>query len=87
MKIYQIIGATGEYEDYTEWVARTFTKELNAKDYLHFLHEKIKELGIENHPTSDAVDKANKKMLPFDKNFRCDYTGVNYSLVEYETED
>ena len=90
MRIYQIVGNTGEYEDASEWVAKSFTNEIKAKDYLHFLTNKLKDLKGEASWYNLYFDKEGEiieKMKPFDNNFQLDYTGTYYSLQEFDVEE
>ena len=97
MKVYIVSGFTGEYSDYTEWIAKAYIDEIKAKDYLTVLNNKLKEMDVfydEDYELA-SVFKWNindKKLLALDvstldERFKMDYTGTGYKLMVVEVEE
>lgn len=47
MKIYIIIGETGEYSDYTSWIVKAFTHKESAEDFIKVLDKECEVIKME----------------------------------------
>lgn len=80
MKIYVVIGQTGEYSDNTQWLVRAYKTEKEAQDFCLMAikwaeeyHRKYRRTIYAEHPLPD-----------FDSGFKMDYTGTIYEYKEVE---
>lgn len=98
--LYIIQGSTGEYSDYNTWLFQGFTSKqkahcvcdgLNEKLKSLILHSEFEELGVigyfHSNPRHKEFEEALIEMEKLDKNFRCDYTGSEYRIIEVEQGD
>jgi len=94
MKIYRVVGNTGDYEDSVEWTAKCFFDEDKALAFVEdcnafanwLMEEDEEDKDYEDvypryYNTEDYID------LSPDKNIRVDYTGTYYYTEELEVED
>ena len=87
MKIYVVIGDTGEHSDRTEWLTQAFKTEEAAKD-------KILQLSVllQKQPQTHKLDYDSRKetiklMKEFDPNFELEYGGTSWRVEEVELID
>lgn len=81
IEIYVVIGSTGQYDDRYEWVARAFTSQEAAQDFVNeasaiarreFQRAKESPLGFWSYVRKHELDP----------NFSLDYTGTSYDYKE-----
>ena len=100
MKIYRVVGNTGEYADSVEWTAKCFFDEDKASAFIEECETFVDWLMEEDEDGEvDGVDKDYEDICPRyynvedyiylspDKNIRVDYTGTYYYTEELEVED
>jgi hypothetical protein len=85
MKIYVVIGQTGEYSDRSEWVVAAYRSEEDAKahvvaatanaDAWHAFAQSCEGMDMEWSEQNERKKSAN----PLDPFFECDYTGTRYT--------
>ena len=97
MKIYRVVGSTGEYEDSVEWTAKCFFDEDKASAFV----EECKTFAdwLMEDVEADEVDEVDEDVYPRyyniedyreispDKHIMVDYTGAYYYTEELEVED
>lgn len=86
MKVWIVEGATGEYEDSFNWIAKAFVSEERAKAFQAKLDDILKEnqLHYENIAgNQDVPDELSK----LDPNVDVDYTGSRYVVYSIEVEE
>ena len=88
MRIYIVIGSTGEYSDRREWLVRAFPKQEHAQLLVVTATREAKRLYAE-YASSGYMDyhKIPKDSNPVDPSMETDYTGVGYHYVEVELEE
>jgi hypothetical protein len=83
MKIYVVIGTTGEYSDRTEWLVKAFESENSAKKMVIEFSEKAREIWDMKEKDYKTDEFELGKV--FDPDFRMDnLTGTSYFLCEVE---
>jgi hypothetical protein len=78
MKIYLVEGQTGEYDEYSSWIAKAFKRKSSAvafKKKLDAICETFGDVTIQNYPDLDEL------LRKVDTHGRTDYTGVTYDIV------
>jgi hypothetical protein len=81
MKVYVVIGLTGEYSDRDEWVVCGFTSEDKAKERVELATARARALFAEYKDSYwKEVDEKNE----YDHAFKMDYTGTTYRYEELE---
>jgi hypothetical protein len=83
--VYIVQGATGEYSDYQDWFVCGFFDHGKAVALRDELEAKARELGLYDRQVQhdySARQKAQKKMVAYDENAECDYTGITYFICE-----
>ena len=78
MKIYLVEGQTGEYDDYSSWIAKAFKRKSSAvafKKKLDAICETFGNVTIENYPDLGEL------LRQIDPHGSADYTGVTYDIV------
>ena len=93
MRVYIVVGHTGEYEDRYEWNAFAFTslekaesKMKEGNDLLAELLGKCERTSYRSY-MSDEIDKALEYMQNnFDKRCSVDYTGSYYTVDKLDVE-
>lgn len=73
MKVYVVMGSTGEYSDHNEWVVGAFLSEGKAKERVELASTRARELTLPDYPYMKEGEKNE-----YDPEFRADYTGTNY---------
>jgi hypothetical protein len=87
MKIYVVIGTTGEYSDRSEWLVSAYYSEDDAKQHVLRADEYAKTImSSMAHNSYDERMEA-RKNNPLDPSFDMDYTGTNYAYQELELKD
>jgi hypothetical protein len=85
VKIYVVMGSTGEYSDHEEWPVKAFTTRVAAEELV---------LNASNF-AREALRKVNgatwfwEKMCglnPYDPEMKLDYTGTYYGILELDLE-
>ena len=100
MKIYIVMGMTGEYSDHTEWLVCAYKTEEEAKHRVIELELLLKSHGVldDGNRIHGVLDDGNridfkglnkvreiiKKLPDGDESFQCDYTGTQYYYEETE---
>jgi len=89
MKVYLILGETGEYADRTDWIYhKVFTDRKLAEQHLQQLMTNLPEFyskeALELRYSPDQFSVFERIMLAKDPDFRYDYTGTMYTLIEKE---
>lgn len=82
MKIYLVIGQTGEYSDQVKWYLRGFTKLKDANKLVKLAQEEADKIFKYQDGKFWNVIKRNK----YDKQMRMDYTGTTYKIEKVEFE-
>jgi hypothetical protein len=87
MKVYAIVGETGEWEDSRKWISKVFLLKEKAELYMKECQDYADHMmeEVDDFPKC-FMDSPEDKSVP-DKQLRIDYTGTKYSLVEYEVEE
>jgi hypothetical protein len=84
--IYVVVGETGEYSDHSDWYVAAFLRKEKAEEFKVALNKRLNELGcLNNRPAGwyDIADDITAAMQQMgDRQFRCDYTGTSYGVVE-----
>lgn len=84
MRIYIIQGATGEYSDRAEWLVGAFKNEDEAKKFV-IEAEEISRVHFINYKASESKFKySNNATSHLDPQFKLDYTGTFYNIIETE---
>jgi hypothetical protein len=84
MKIFVVMGTTGEYSDRSEWPVIGYFDEKKAQEHVENAAKVAK--GIEATRTSPYwtdPDQSNQ----YDPHMRMDYTGTSYYLMEVDLVD
>ncbi len=88
-KVYLIMGETGEYGDYSEWIVKSFFDLNKASNYLDKLNSIVikyedKKITHKFHskPFLDITDSEalSDELRSLDELVRSDYTGVRYEI-------
>jgi len=86
MKVYRVVGSTGEYEDYHEWTAQTFKDKQEAEMFMSecikYADKKFKEASKEDDSVyiGSYVEEHNSP----DEGFTLDYNGTSYEIEELD---
>ncbi len=80
MKIYVVIGYTGEYSDRTEWLVKAFNSEDAAKEHVLSATKRAKEIEATREDRYRSPKAANE----FDPLMQMDYTGTYYNYESVE---
>lgn len=83
MRIYVVIGMTGEYSDHRDWLVRAFASETRAQEFVDDVSRVAREL-YSSVNRYDGHKLRGKNHL--DPNMDCDYNGVRYHYCEVELE-
>lgn len=95
MRVYIVVGHTGEYEDKYEWNAFAFTslekaesKKKEGNDLLNKMRDESEvKSGAYYHLPHDDREKMEEYMQNnFDKRCSVDYTGSYYTVDELDVE-
>ena len=79
MRIYIIIGETGEYADKCKWVSKAFTDQQLAKSYMNEC-----QTYADSCDPNDWDERDNYKANSPDPHFDMDYTGTEYHINQHE---
>lgn len=71
--LYVVMGMTGEYSDRHEWPVRAFIDLVDAETLVVKASARAREIEIK---------KTNPRVSEFDPQFRMDYTGTDYYIME-----
>jgi len=93
MKVYRVIGITGEYGDFEEWSAKCFIDEDKARAYVNecktFAEWLMQDDNVneecEIYPRYYSIEK-HRELSP-DENIKVDYTGTSYYIEELKVEE
>lgn len=84
-QIYVVIGDTGEYSDYHEWIVCAYTREEDAIQRVKFLsavasdlHVNDRDVRFESWQERGAAEKKIKVVENGDPNASIDYTGIRW---------
>lgn len=83
--IWHVMGKTGEYSDAQDWTVASFEPISKAKDLMTKLVDLSTQLRVNmntspRYASIDNRETAEEAMLAIDANYRCDYTGVDYTV-------
>lgn len=83
MKIYIVMGFTGEYSDAAEWRVVAYTTKEQAEIHIQRINAIIKEYTKRDYNTQNILQN---RIIEegLDSNCRVDYTGVSYNIEEIE---
>ena len=82
MKIWMVMGTTGEYEDCITWRVAAYTTPKVAKYHMEQAQKEVDKYDIDNMTSSQMYDL--KKKNPYDPRMVVDYTGVSYYIEDFE---
>lgn len=82
MKIYVVIGTTGEYSDRNEWVVCAYTDEDKAKTHIIKAEEFARVKFLERSSAEDWQAWCTSLRTPLDPQMDMFYTGTSYYYVE-----
>lgn len=89
MKIYVVMGYTGEYDDECEWIVAAYEqmrcaedRAIHAKAYADRIFDKWKSDG--KYGSIFPSDAVGEYRNPYDEGMKVDYTGTTYMVVETE---
>ena len=83
MKVYVVIGSTGEYSDRTEWIVCGFLDEEKAQERVLLAGAEARELFASGESSRYDSDPINK----YDDKFQMGYTGTVYYYATVEVEE
>lgn len=79
IKVYRVVGTTGEYEDTTSWDVMAYVDEGRASALAERLNAWLVANGLRcDQPRRSAPSDG--RTPPEDPGFLCDYTGTGYSV-------
>jgi hypothetical protein len=78
MPIFVVLGATGEYDDYQEWIVCAYRHIEDAQNHAGKAEEEARRLFKERPESSIHT----RHVTPFDANMQIDYTGTKYLIEE-----
>lgn len=78
--IFLVIGATGEFEDYHEWVVCAYRDISSAQEHAKKAEEEAKKLFSERNKLEISSTHETK----LDANMHIDYTGTSYYVEEID---
>lgn len=94
MKVYVVIGESGEYEDYREWIAGILpsremadTFKVECEKQAKYMMEYIDMYDDDGKPYEREYPRYYDGQIPewgVDKKASYDYTGTSYDIEEYE---
>lgn len=90
MTVYIVQGSTGEYEDYTKWIAKAFLSKDKAENFMSKCVEYAKYMIEEDRHPEDGMIYPRwmfEKYCSPDSNFTIDYTGTFYCIYAVEVEE
>jgi len=90
IKIYVVVGDTGEYSDHHQWLVCAYMSEELAQARVIELETLMKTLGAVADAEWEERELAMDKMRKHehgDQFFNIDYTGTTYSYIEIELKD
>lgn len=76
MKIFIVVGSTGEYSDYSEWNVLGFVDKLKADEMIKKLNNII--------DTTVGRGEIERRLKEIDPVAFIDYTGISYRIDELE---
>ena len=88
MKVFRVIGTTGEYDDSIEWTAKCFFEEDKALAFVEeckTFADWLMEADEDAYPRYYNIEDY-REISP-DKHIMVDYTGTYYQIEELEIED
>lgn len=80
VRVWVVIGSTGEYSDRSEWLTRAFLTEEEAKDFVATLQKRRAQLG-EPHPEWERREDITEAMREVDPGYSEDYTGTRWYVA------
>lgn len=83
---YIVMGDTGEYSDHCSWYLKCFTDKAMAEGLCNRLNAWLKERGLDYDSKGHRRYSLVEDRPPEDPDFRCDYTGSQYSILELPLE-
>lgn len=76
--VFIVVGATGEYEDYHEWIVCAYRNIEDAQNHAKKAEEEAKSL-FKKRPD---IPIHSRHVAIFDDNMEIDYTGTTYYVEE-----
>lgn len=86
--VYLVRGSTGEYDDYSEWIAAAFLAESEADLFVKQIETEIARIPVDlsnAHPA--ARRELARQLQAIDPSCQVDYTGVTYQVIPIEILD
>lgn len=83
-KCYIVKGATGQYEDYYEWIAKAFFNKEKADDLNGGLNVLVEGSGKLSYEEREKLEKMIQEVL--DPKCSIDFGGTYYKVEELEIE-
>lgn len=83
MKIYVVMGRTGEYSDNVQWAVKAFKNEKKAQEFIVAVTKIANEVEATRECDFSVPEGAN----PLDLQMRMDYTGTSYFYYVVELEE
>lgn len=80
MKIYLVMGETGQHEDRHEWTVAAYKKKETAERHA----ELAQQFLIDTNAKENGGFGWKKIATPYDPQANCDYTGTTYGVVEVD---
>ena len=80
MKIFVVIGSTGEYSDHQEWLVVAFSDKVVAERFVLTVSARAREL-LAKYGRGYNIPKGSNE---HDPEMTIDYSGVNYNIAEVE---
>lgn len=93
MKVWIIMGTTGEYSDRSEWPVRGYINEATARTEVEAMSARAREVQDEFRQVKyDFSPEGKARMSQImqyigDDSFNADYTGTSYYLMEVDIAD
>ena len=84
MTIYIVFGATGEYEDYNEWMFKAFKNKNDAEKIIFNFNKRLTELNTCEPLDWEARENIEEEFRKHDPRFNMDYTGSHYFIKKVE---
>ena len=83
MTIYIVLGRTGDYDDFRDWVVKAFTSQEKAQELVAAASERAREIL---QTWAITPDDETSEQNEFDPKMEMDYTGTLYYITKCELE-
>lgn len=84
LNVYVVSGETGQYSGKCSWTVAGFLDKEQADTFCDRCNEWCKQLGFNTSQYIHLADYEDREAAkhPLDPNFKCDYTGTEYTVFE-----